>query len=176
VIDIQRLQDPFDPAYSVAWDWMQAQPQLYEHLHGFDDFEKFVKPDFEVADFALLDDGKLIGFAAMMYRGPKRCQFCLITPPKPKMKRLLLALKCLQAAYFLQLSFNELYIHVRPLPQYNGARKLAKRMGWHKLNDDLWVMTLDHFIQDHISREENQCQEPAAVGAQNSPLRTPQKP
>lgn len=154
MIDIRRLQNSADPAYVLAWGWMREQSQLYEHLYGFDNFEQFIRPDFEVADFAIEFDGEMIAFAAFMYRGPKRCQFCLVTPSKPKLKPLLLGLHCLQAAYFLQLSFNELYIHLRPLPQYNRARKLAKRMGWHSLNDDLWVMTLDHFIESYISQDE----------------------
>ncbi len=154
MIDIRRLQDPADPAYALAWVWMQEQPQLYEHLHGFSNFEQFIHPNFEVIDFAIEFDGEMVAFAALMYRGPKRCQFCLVTPPKPKLKPLLLGLHCLQAAYFLQLSFNELYISLRPLPQYDRARKLAKRMGWRCLNDDLWVMTLDHFIESHISQDE----------------------
>ena len=154
MIDIQRLSYPADSStYFTVWNWMQAQPQLYEHLHGFDVFERFVRPDFEVADFAFWYDGELIAFAALMYRGSKRCQFCLVTPATPKLRPLLEGLRCLQATYFIQLGFSELYVHLRPLPQYDRARRLAKYMGWKRLNDDLWVITLDHFIQQYISQE-----------------------
>lgn len=156
VIDIVRLKYPQDQtAYRQVWGWMQAQPDLYEHLHGFDDFKQFVSPDFEVVDFALLDNGEMIGFAAWMYQGGKRCKFCLVTPPKVKLKRLLIALRLLQASYFLQLSFNELYIHLRPLPQYDRARKLAKLMGWTRVNDDLWTMTLSDYLDSLLSQETN---------------------
>lgn len=153
MINIRRLSFPADTTdYYTVWNWMQAQPQLYEHLYGFNNFEKFIRPDFEVIDFAIEFDGELIAFAAMMYRGPKRCQFCLVTPAKPKLKSLLMGLHCLQAAYFLQLSFNELYIHLRPLPQYGQARKLARRMGWTRINDDLWQITLQEYLDNYFSQ------------------------
>ena len=152
MIDIRRLSPSTDVAtYHQVWRWMQAQPELYEHLHGFGDFSAFIRPNFPVLDFALKVDGKLIAFAAWIYRGEKRCQFCLVTPPNVKPKVLLAALYNLQALYFLQLSFDELYIHLRPLPQYNKARRLAKRMGWTRVNDDLWTMTLTQYLDSHFS-------------------------
>ena len=147
-LNIRRLAYPADVAtYQAVHSWMQQQSDVYGHLHGFDDFEAFVRPDFDVLDFSLEADGELIGFAAWMPRGKGICQFCLVTPPKPRVRLLLQLLWLMQRLFFEQLGYHLFYVHLRPLPQYDKARRLAKWMGWREVNHDHYEVT----ILDHLS-------------------------
>lgn len=146
MLRLHRVRWPENRADFVdAWHWMREQPELYNFEAGYDSFGDFTEPPLERIEFALRRDGELIGFAYLIYKGTKCCQFCLITPPGPRVRSLLALLQCLEREYFETLGFTYVFAVCPDDPRYDRPRRLSLMFGLLPMKESPHVFEYTHF-------------------------------
>jgi hypothetical protein len=125
---------------------MREQSELYHQDVGYDDFDEFTNPPLDRIEFALRQDNKLIGFAYLVRKALKVCEFGLIAPPRSRVRSLFTLLKELQRAYFNDLGFLSLYAECADDPGYNRPRRMCKMFGWQERKPNYF----EYNVYDHL--------------------------
>jgi hypothetical protein len=144
--------------YQVAHGWMREQPELYDQDIGYDGLHEFGQPPLERIDFALRQDGVLIGFAYFVLKAPKICEFGLITPPRPRVRSMFALLYKLQDAYFDDLGFLALYAEYPDDPRYDRPRRLCRMFGWREPRSNYFEYAILDHLQAKYGNQENAAQ------------------
>jgi hypothetical protein len=154
MLELYRITYPeYRSLYTIAWDWMRDQPELYGEDVGYDDFSEFIAPPSERIEFALRQDGKLIGFAYFLLRASKTCEFGLITPPRPRVRSVLALLRELQRAYFEQLGFTTLYVEYPDDPRWDRPRQLCRMFGWPERKPNYFEFSTRDYLRAYGGQE-----------------------
>jgi hypothetical protein len=86
--------------YRMAWDWMQAQRQIYDNVEGVEDFARFSAHGPEQADYSIESAaGQVLAFVELVRDALGRCEVVLITPPQPQVFAILRGLRWIERAF-----------------------------------------------------------------------------
>lgn len=136
-----------DAVYAQAWMWMLDQGDIYAQNTGYDSYDTFRSPGYEVIDFAVEEDGRLLAFCSLMLRAKGTCQAALIAPVRPRVRSILVALQSLQRSYFTDLNYYYLFVHLPDGKQFDRARRVARLMRWREVTPNYFEYTLADFLE-----------------------------
>jgi hypothetical protein len=147
-VTLRRVHPEADKAvFSAAWLWIQEQRERYAEIRGIDSFGEFLDcgPDDLAFAIEAAEDSRLLAFAGLTWKAKGCCEFILIAPARPRLRPIIAALQILQRAYFDELGFYYLFTSWPDDDLREGARKLARLMGWREVRPNYFEFTLvDH--------------------------------
>ena len=139
---IRELQMPVDEAlYRQVWEWMREQPETYSGEPCFNDFAAFTTPVKTVRDFGLFEGDALLGMVTLIYHGNGETEVGLISPPRPRVRKIIPMLWQMVSQFYEQNVGIRLFANVGKM----GAR-LMRFMGWTQVAANQYQFTILDYL------------------------------